>query len=379
MNTALVICPVFCNQSETFIYAMQEKLHDFEVLVLCYDRRNSDVFPFPEDKVVALREYGLAMAYHEMALKNNWPTSVWDKLEEPSVIHAQFILSAALAYGIKRHFGNRPQVVLHVHGQDFYLPCKQKKISYLHKKLSLADLILTPSLYVKKRIQQIFPDITRIEAYYTAINEVDFPYSGPPAISRDIKILMVGRLVQKKGYCTALRALAKIIAADQEHCYHLRIVGQGPLRDELIKLSQSLQLQNYVEFLTLKENAAVRRAFLESHLYWAPSEVADNGDEEGLPRTVTEALALGIPVIATRHAGIPEAVIDRKTGLLCDEKDWQGLATKTLWAIKNWPNMLKYSELGRQHFENYFGRKRTHQLAERYATPLHEFLHDLET
>jgi glycosyltransferase involved in cell wall biosynthesis len=313
-----------------------------------------------------------------LAIKNNWLTPIWNQLQEPKVIHAQFILSAALAYGIKRHFGDRPQIVLHVHGQDFYLPCKQKKYSYLHKNLAPADLILTPSLYVKKRIQQVFPDLQRIEAYYTALNDADFPYSGPPTLFGDIKILIVGRLVQKKGYQTALRALAKIISADPSHTYHLRIVGQGPLRDELTKLAQSLQLQSAVEFLGLKANEAVRRAFLESHIYWAPSEIAPNGDEEGLPRTVTEALAFGIPVIATRHAGIPEAIIDHETGLLCDEKDWQGLATKTLWAIKNWANMLKYAEQGRRHFENYFGKNRLDRLADRYPTPLKEFLQNLE-
>lgn len=371
MNNALIVCPAFCNQSETFIYAMQEKLQDFQVSVLCYDRRNPEVFPFAEDCVHTLR----GKPFKEWLICQGWSA---DDIEEPRIIHAQYALSAKLAYGIKKYFGNRPLVVLHIHGQDFYVPLRQKRTHYLRQAILPADLILTPSAYVKKRIQLVFPVKQDIEVYYTAINEVDFPYSGPPAIGKEIKILMVGRLVPKKGYITALKALQKVIAADSTHIYQLRIVGQGPLIETLQHLVNRLMLKNSVTFLSLKDNAAVRQAFLESHFFWAPSEIAPNGDEEGLPRTITEALALGIPVIATRHAGIPEAIIDRETGLLCDEKDWQGLATKTLWAIKNWANMLKYAELGRQYFEKYFGKNRAHKLAERYTTPLKEFLNNLE-
>lgn len=189
---------------------------------------------------------------------------------------------------------------------------------------------------------------------------------------------MVGRLVQKKGYITALKALQKVISADPEHLYHLRIVGQGPLLGEINNIVRSLQLKNNVVIGTIKENSEVRQTFLNSHIFWAPSETAANGDEEGLPRTITEALALGIPVVATSHAGIPEAIIDKETGLLCAEKDWQGLATKTLWAIKNWSNMIKYTEQGRQHFSAYFSAGRQKKLAELYATPLKEFLNNLE-
>lgn len=372
MNNALVICPAFCNQSETFIYAMQEKLKDFQVSVLCYDRRNPEIFSFPEERIHTLRGKPL----QELLITLGWNCA---KIEEPRVIHAQYALSAKLAYGLKKYFGNRPQVVLHIHGQDFYVPLKQRKLGYLRQALLPADLILTPSNYVKQRIQAVFPEKQAIEAYYTAINAVDFPFQGPASLSKDVFLFMIGRLVQKKGYLTALKALQKVINADQEHNYHLRIVGQGPLAEEIDRLIKALHLEKNVTVGPIKENAAVRQAFLASHIFWAPSETAANGDEEGLPRTVTEALALGIPIIATRHAGIPEAVIDSETGLLCDEKDWQGLATKTLWAIKNWSNMLKYAEQGRRHFEHYFGGQRLNKLADKYTTPLKEFLHDLET
>ena len=364
---ALIICPAFCNQSETFIYAMQEKLKDFQVSVLCYDRRNADVFPFDASRITTLR----GRPVQEYLISQGWSSG---GSPEPDIIHAQYTLSAKLAYGIKKYFGNRPKVILHVHGQDFYVPYKQGRLSFLRKAIRGADLILTPSIYVKQRIQNAFPERQSIEAYYTAINEADYPYSGPPALTKEISILMVGRLVEKKGYLTALQALAQLPVE-----YKLKIIGQGPLREKLDSLVNVLGLAARVQFCTVKENTDVRKMFLASHIFWAPSEVAANGDEEGLPRTVTEALALGIAVIGTTHAGIPEAIIHKKTGLLCPEKDPQALALATLWAIKNWPEMVKYAEFGRQHFAAVFGIHRQNTLAPKYPEPIKSFLKNLES
>jgi colanic acid/amylovoran biosynthesis glycosyltransferase len=191
--------------------------------------------------------------------------------------------------------------------------------------------------------------------------------------------MMLGRMVEKKGYDVGIEAVTSAAAMDRNHRYILDIIGEGPLKAALEVLAKRQRRKNLtVNFLTIKENALVRKAYREHHLFLVPSKTAANGDQEGLPRTVTEALAIGTPVVAARHSGIPEAIVDRQTGLLFNEGDSRDAAQKIVWAVKNRAEMVKYSRNGRSRFETLFGAKRRPVIARRYAEPLKSFFTLLE-
>jgi len=147
-----------------------------------------------------------------------------------------------------------------------------------------------------------------------------YPEHGP------IRLITVGRLTAKKGQADTLRALAQL-PADQPWSgnweYHL--VGTGPDEAELKALAASLGLQERVIFHGGLPHAKTLELLETSDVFVLTSKTAADGDMEGLPIALMEALASGMPTLSTRHSGIPELITHLHNGLLCDEGDVQGL------------------------------------------------------
>ena len=129
-----------------------------------------------------------------------------------------------------------------------------------------------------------------------------------PAVPKRWDVAFVGRFVEKKGVDDLLDALARL---DRPRAL---LIGDGPLLAELRARAAALGVD--ATFLGALDPAAVSRHLAESKVLAAPSKTARDGDSEGLPTTILEAAALGLPVVATRHSGIPEAVVHGETGLL---------------------------------------------------------------
>ena len=139
-----------------------------------------------------------------------------------------------------------------------------------------------------------------------------------------LKIISVARLVEKKGIEFGLRAVAEVLRRNIPVRY--TIVGDGPLRERLETLSRELGIAPMVRFTGPVPHASVARMLHDADVLLAPSVEAPDGDVEGTPVAILEASASGIPVVATRHAGIPEIVTDGESGFLAEERDVDGLA-----------------------------------------------------
>jgi colanic acid/amylovoran biosynthesis glycosyltransferase len=130
------------------------------------------------------------------------------------------------------------------------------------------------------------------------------------------------------------------------------IVGEGPLKDDLQALIIELNAQGYVNLLGSKTQPEVLSLLEKSHILLAPSITAKNGDQEGIPVTLMEAMAMGMPVLSTKHSGIPELVQDGVSGVLVPERDIETLLNKLNYLIRhhdNWPAMGRH---GRNHIRN---------------------------
>ncbi|MCU1486745.1 MAG: colanic acid biosynthesis glycosyltransferase WcaL [Actinomycetia bacterium] len=136
-----------------------------------------------------------------------------------------------------------------------------------------------------------------------------------------LRLLSVARLVEKKGIESAVRAVA---ALGCEVRYD--IVGDGPLRPRLEALVAELGLEDRVHLLGAQPPRAVRQLLARADVFLAPSVTAGDGDQEGIPVAIMEAMAAGLPVVSTHHSGIPELVEHGVTGLLVAERDVDGLA-----------------------------------------------------
>lgn len=141
------------------------------------------------------------------------------------------------------------------------------------------------------------------------------------------RLFHAGRLVPKKGGQTLLRAFR--IFHDAFPLARLTMAGEGPLRQQLSLLAGELGIAGAVDFAGFLDQTALRSAFATSHIYVHPSETVD-GDKEGIPNSLLEAMAGGLPCVATRHGGIPEAVTDGLEGLIVPEADHRLLAEALL-------------------------------------------------
>jgi colanic acid/amylovoran biosynthesis glycosyltransferase len=135
-------------------------------------------------------------------------------------------------------------------------------------------------------------------------------------------------LIAKKGLATALRAFAQFGQTFPDATF--TIAGEGPQRAELDALAATLGIAGRVRFMGFLGQKELRALLAESHFFLHPSELGADGDQEGVPNAMLEAMASGLPVVATQHGGIPEAVEHGVSGLLTAERDPAALAESLL-------------------------------------------------
>ncbi|MDB5394879.1 MAG: glycosyl transferase, group 1 [Rhodospirillales bacterium] len=307
-------------RSESFIQRQYKAFHELEPIYVGTKRG-----PLAPKDALILAAPGLAGAYGRTAFRQ-WghiPAKL-DRVvatRKPALIHAQFGLGGALALPLVRHTG-LPLVVT-FHGGD---ATKEKHFDerkllptiFQRRRRAMAETahtILCVSQFVRDRlIARGFP-AGKLQTHYLGIDippEVVLP---PLGVSDTV--LFVGRLVEKKGVDTLIEAMA--VAKQTYPALELSVVGDGSARGDLERRAKEtgIAVRFHGWLPEKKVHAAMRRALLLA----VPSRTADGGDSEGLPTVIMEAMALGVPVVASRHAGVPEIVSDGVTGLLAAEAD----------------------------------------------------------
>lgn len=147
----------------------------------------------------------------------------------------------------------------------------------------------------------------------------------------DGTIVSAARLVAKKGLHLLPPALAQLRA--RGIACRWRVVGDGPERARLEQLCREQRVDDLVTFLGPRDNAAVKQELLTADLAVLPCVIADDGERDGIPIFLCEAMALGVPVVSTPISGIPELVRDGDTGFLAAAGDVQDLAATLARAL----------------------------------------------
>jgi colanic acid/amylovoran biosynthesis glycosyltransferase len=135
-------------------------------------------------------------------------------------------------------------------------------------------------------------------------------------------------LIEKKGFETSLRAFATFRKKHPDA--HFTIAGEGPMLPDLRTLTRELGLEDSVCFAGFLPQARLREAFYQSDIFVHPSELGPDGNQEGVPNSMLEAMASGLPVFATNHGGIPEAIDHGVSGVLVPERSHETLADELL-------------------------------------------------
>lgn len=185
----------------------------------------------------------------------------------------------------------------------------------------LATFIMCRSEHLAAKVVALGCPSQKLRMMRTVLPPLDFVFHHAP-VDGAWRLMQASRLVPKKGLATALRAFAIFLRTHPHAIF--TIAGEGPMRQELENLARELGISNQVRFTGFLSQEDLKRLFLESHIFLHPSETV-SGDVEGVPNAMLEAMASGLPVIATRHGGIPEVIVDGSTGLLCEERDEAGI------------------------------------------------------
>jgi len=187
----------------------------------------------------------------------------------------------------------------------------------LEEVFALAAFVPCRSAQLAAEVERLGGPPEKLRLMRTILPEIEFRPRHPPSDGA-WRIVQAARLVPKKGIATALRAFA--IFAATYPLATFAIAGAGPMEEELRALARELDIDARVEFVGFLSQDALAGLFAISHIFLHPSETV-GGDVEGVPNAMLEAMAGGLPVVATRHGGIPEVVTDGQDGLLCGERN----------------------------------------------------------
>jgi len=167
-----------------------------------------------------------------------------------------------------------------------------------------------------------------------------------------MRIVSIARLSEKKGLRYGIEAAAKLLRAGRKVDYV--IVGDGPLKGTLVNQIEEAGISQAVRLVGWKNQRELAAILDESHILLAPSVTDEQGNQEGIPVALMEAMCMGLPVVSTDHSGIGELVKDGQNGYLLPERDSEGLADKLSYMIEHRQNWVELGRAGREYVEKHF-------------------------
>lgn len=184
-----------------------------------------------------------------------------------------------------------------------------------------------------------------------------------PAEKRPGSFLAVGRFVEKKRPDITVRAFCQVA----EHMPHatLELVGNGPMLETCKAIVKDANLTDRIIFHGAQPHDVVREKLMNSEVFLQHSVRAENGNTEGLPTAIQEAMSCGMAVVSTRHAGIPEAVIEGENGYLVAEGDLQGFAAAIQNIGADREKLARISELNRAKAVDQYDNRKLIKVVER--------------
>jgi colanic acid/amylovoran biosynthesis glycosyltransferase len=337
--TLLHVCGRFLPLSETFTYDLIKGLDGFNHHVVASGIENLQHFPLANVSVPEPEEraWGIAKAVDARAV----------------ICHfgPQATMGMPIALAI-----DRPAVTI-FHGYDISRLLRDKRWVERYRAVAALGMhALCISEAGRERLRSIGWPEPQLHVVRLGVDSKRFAFRPPSerwGARGPRRILMVARLVEKKGVHVALEAMQKL--HDRGLDLELRVIGDGPERQRLESIVAETGLTK-VRLLGALAHEQTRQEFADADLYVQPSITADTGDQEGIPVSLMEAQASGLPVVSTRHSGIPELVVHGTTGWLTDEGDAEGLAIAVERLARDPERAQSFAQAGRARVRQEFDR-----------------------
>ncbi|MGE5704338.1 MAG: glycosyltransferase [Clostridia bacterium] len=352
MDRVLVYRRKYLQRSETFIY--EQLLGHYRVSVAVLTR----------SKPVNLKQFPFSPIY----VKKNWSNlRSWLKRKNINLLHARFGTGGVELLKVARKA--KVPLLTSFHGFD---ATKQVKASVSYRR-SLRRLFrhgkafTVVSKHMKRRLVKLGCPERKITLIRSGIDLHKFPLLPPRhAANGYYRFLSVGRLTEKKGMDTLIRAF--VYVRKKFPRARLFIVGEGKEKAKLKRIIRQKKLRDCVTLVGALPHAQVQKELERCHLFVIACKTARNGDQEGIPNVLMEAMASGRPVVSTRHAGIPELVKHHKTGYLVPERAPAKLGrmiNRALSEQEKWPTII--AEARRKVVEQHDSSKQRRKLEDLYV------------
>jgi len=360
----------YLTPSMTFVYRqLLETTTDFHPLVFTSHKlENLDLFPFTEIyfrqrnfiKIKSSRAFNKIYGQNKL-LSRKPRLSEKQKLyfseliskNKVRLIHAHFAPSGLEILPVIRKL-NVPLVV-NFHGYDGSLLLKYKDYRERLKKLFNDSVILLPSNFMLNEIRKNVGEIKNYDVIYIGIPVTNFKFVERQSVRRKVEkkeriiFLQVSNFVKKKGHIFTILAFNKLLKFYEN--VELVLAGDGYLKEEIQKCVMKLGISDKVVFLGKVNQEEVITLMNSADVFLHHSITSDEGDKEGIPTVLMEAMATGLPCVSTVHAGIPELITDGINGFLIEERDIEGYVQKMVSLFeKDW----KFSNQARKTVINNF-------------------------
>jgi colanic acid/amylovoran biosynthesis glycosyltransferase len=268
-----------------------------------------------------------AITYGYQSFSLNLAYAVWPVLagRRYDIIHCHFGGNGIIGMALRDMDLLEGRLITSFYGYDLSSYLRKAGEGEYARLLKHGDLFLPVSEVFRQQLIELGGDPAKVYVHRMGIDCQRFSFrERSPADDGVTRLVSVSRLVEKKGIEYAIRAVARLSQLGRRTVY--TVIGEGPLRQHLVELVASLGVAGNVRLVGKKTQPQVIAVLDSAHVVVAPSVVAADGDVEGTPAVLMEAMAMGLPVIATRHSGIPEVVEDGVSGILVPERDVDALA-----------------------------------------------------
>lgn len=267
------------------------------------------------------------------------------------IIHCHFGLLGLKGMLLRDMGAISGQLVTTFHGVDMSQNLKLLGDDLYSPLFKAGDRFLPISQHWQNRLIELGCDPKKITIHRMGIDPDKFAFKprfpDPPAPTQ---LISVSRLAEKKGIEYGIRSVAALIQAGLAVEYS--IIGDGDLKAPLAALIAQLNIGHAIHLLGPKNHAEVLEALDRSHILLAPSITATDGNQEGIPVALMEAMAMGLPVVSTYHSGIPELVEDGRCGYLVPERDVDALTEQLKHLVQQPELWLAMGTAGRQKVES---------------------------
>lgn len=359
----------------TWVYNQLKFLKNTHILILAgmldperiqFPLSGQELFSFPGLEVV--KTSGILMRLFRRFLRLLLTGSRLDRLVFAwkarrygcSLIHAHFghmgwkFILVAKMLGVP--------LVVSFYGFDYNrLPNTQPKWKKRYRVLfQYGSLFLTEGEYGRAALIKKGVSPGRVKAYHLGVDADTIPFKVRFLAQGEIlRLVQVAGFVEKKGHRILIEAMRLLRDKGLVGRMSLTFIGDGPLKQGIIGLTQKYHLTEYITFIGHLPYENLHQELLQYHVFIHPSLTTLAGDcEGGAPVVLLDAQATGMPVISTLHCDIPEEVVDRETGILVPEGDHKALA-EAIARFLNEPKLLsEYGTAGRLHIEKNYSASR---------------------